>query len=67
MGVCAGAWLGSDEGSVMGVCVGAWLGGDEGSVIGAGAWLGEPPALSLLALSLFLSSSLSPVIHLKVK
>ena len=52
---------------MMGVCVGAWLGSDEGSMNGAEAWLGEPPALSLLALSLFLSSSLSPVIHLKVK
>ena len=51
----------------MGVCAGAWLGDDEGSVIGAGAWLGKPPVLSLLTLSLSLSSSLSPRIHLKVK
>ena len=49
MGVCAGAWLGGDEGSMMGVCARAWLGGDE------------------CALSLSLSSSLSPVIGLKVK
>ena len=27
MGVCAGAWLGGDEGSMMGVCARAWLGG----------------------------------------
>ena len=35
----------------------------------AGAWLGEPHVLSLLALSLSLSLSLSesPGIHLKVK
>ena len=46
----------------MGVCVGAWLGSDEGSMNGAEAWLGEPPVLSL-----FLSFSLSPGIHLKVK
>ena len=51
----------------MGVCAGAWLGGDEGSVIGTGAWLGKPPMLFLLALSLSLSPSLSPRIHLKVK
>ena len=30
----------------MGVCAGAWLGSDEGSVIGAGAWLGKPHVLS---------------------
>ena len=35
MGVCAGAWLGGDEGSVMGVCARARLGSDERSVIGA--------------------------------
>ena len=65
MGVCAKAWLGGDEGLVMGVCAGAWLGSDEGSVImiGAGAWLGGVEC----ALSLSLSSSLSPVIDLKVK
>ena len=55
----------------MGVCVEEWLGDDEGSVIDAGAWLGEPPMLSFLALSLSLSLSLSlrlcPGIHLKVK
>ena len=27
MGVCAGAWLGGDEGSMMGLCARAWLGG----------------------------------------
>ena len=27
MGVCARAWLGGDEGSMMGVCARAWLGG----------------------------------------
>ena len=43
----------------MGVCVEEWLGDDEGSVIDAGAWLGEPPMLSFLALSLSLSLSLS--------
>ena len=32
---------------MMGVCVGAWLGSDEGSMNGAEAWLSEPPALSL--------------------
>ena len=67
MGVWAGAWLGGDEGSVMGVCTGAWLGSDEGLVIGAGAWLGEPPMISLLAFSLSLSLRLCPGIHLKVK
>ena len=41
----------------MGVCVEAWLGGDEGSMNDAGAWLGEPPVLSLLAISLSLSLS----------
>ena len=51
----------------MGVCVEAWLGGDEGSMNDAGAWLGEPPVLSLLAISLSLSLSVSPGIHLKVK
>ena len=64
MGVCAGAWLGGDEGSVTGVCVGDWLGGDEGSVMGVcvGAWLGgDECALSSCSfppsLSLFISGS----------
>ena len=59
MGVCAGAWLGGDEGSVMGVCARAWLGGDKGLVIGVGAWANHLCSLFLLSssLSLFVSKS----------
>ena len=67
MGVCAGAWLGGDEGSVMGVCARAWLGGDKGLVIGVRAWANHLCSLFLLSSSLSLSSSPSPGIHLKVK
>ena len=68
MGVCAGAWLGGDEGSVMGVCARAWLGGDKGLVIGVGIHAGRTTcALSSCSLLLSLSSSPSPGIHLKVK
>ena len=67
MGVCARAWLGGDEGSVMGVCARAWLGGDKGLVIGVGAWANHLCSFFLLSSFLSLSSSPSPGIHLKVK
>ena len=56
--------VGWDEESVMGVCAEAWLGGDEGSVmkdrwsvIDAGAWLGDDECAFSLSLSLFISKS----------